>query len=144
GRAAGSTALETAVVTWAGGVLIPAVPADIDILADLVAYDRQNPQNYSTIVLSEGANLGVPVPEIGPPDAYGHRKKANVAEFLAEQLTARLLSVRFLPIDLTYFLRSGEPDAYDKHMAIYYANQVMSQVENGTYGVMAAHRDGAF
>ncbi|HCI81978.1 MAG TPA: 6-phosphofructokinase, partial [Ktedonobacter sp.] len=57
--------------------------------------------NYSTIVLSEGANFGVPVPETGPADAYGHRKKANVAEFLAEELTKRLPGIRFLPIDLT-------------------------------------------
>ena len=66
------------------------------------------------------------------------------AEFLADQLTKRLPGIRFLPIDLTYLLRSGEPDVYDKHMAIYYANLVMSQVESGTYGVMVAHRDGAF
>ncbi|TMF46781.1 MAG: 6-phosphofructokinase, partial [Chloroflexi bacterium] len=144
GRDAGFTALETATVTWADRVLIPEVPADIDALARLIPKDRRNPFNYSIVLLSEGANLGVPVPEIGPPDAYGHRKKANVAEFLAEQLTTRLPGVRFLPIDLTYFLRSGEPDAYDKHMAIYYANLIMSQVENGTYGVMAAHRNGAF
>jgi 6-phosphofructokinase 1 len=96
------------------------------------------------VVLSEGANLGVPVPEVGQPDAYGHRKKANVAEFLAEQLTQRLPGIRFLPIDLTYFLRSGAPDVYDIHMAIFYANLVMSLVESGTHGVMSAHRDGAF
>ena len=144
GRDAGFTALETAVVTWADRVLIPEVPADIDTLAKLVAQDRQNPRNYSIIVLSEGANLGVPIPEIGPADAYGHKHKANVAEFLADQLSSRMPHVRFLPIDLTYFLRSGEPDAYDKHMAIYYANLIMSQVEAGTYGVMAAHRDGNF
>lgn len=144
GRDAGFTALETAAVTWADRVLIPEVPADIDVLARLILKDRRNPFNYSMVVLSEGANLGVPVPEIGLPDAYGHRKKANVAEFLAEQLTVRLPGVRFLPIDLTYFLRSGEPDAYDKHMAIYYANLIMSMAEKGTYGVMAAHRDGAF
>ena len=50
--------------------------------------------------------------------------------------------MRFLPIDLTYFLRSGEPDVYDKHMAIFYANLVMSLVEAGIHGVMAGHRDG--
>jgi ATP-dependent phosphofructokinase / diphosphate-dependent phosphofructokinase len=144
GRDAGFTALETAIVTWADRLLIPEVPINIDALADLVLKDRQNPQNYSTIVLSEGANLGVPVPEIGEPDAYGHRKKANVAEFLADELTRRLPGIRFLPIDLTYFLRSGEPDVYDKHMAIFYANLIMSLVESGTYGVMAAYRDGAF
>jgi ATP-dependent phosphofructokinase / diphosphate-dependent phosphofructokinase len=144
GRDAGFTALETAIVTWADRLLIPEVPINIDTLAGLILEDRQNPNNYSTVVLSEGANLGVPVPEIGEPDAYGHRKKANVAEFLADELTKRLPDIRFLPIDLTYFLRSGEPDVYDKHMAIFYANLVMSLVEAGTYGVMAAHRDGAF
>jgi ATP-dependent phosphofructokinase / diphosphate-dependent phosphofructokinase len=144
GRDAGFTALETAIATWADRLLIPEVPVDIDILAGLIVKDRRNPQNYSTVVLSEGANLGVPVPEVGQPDAYGHRKKANVAEFLAEQLAQRLPGIRFLPIDLTYFLRSGEPDVYDKHMAIFYANLVMSVVEAGGHGVMAAHRDGAF
>ena len=144
GRDAGFTALETTVVTWADRVLIPEVPANIDRLATLIEKDRRNPRNYSLVLLSEGANLGVPVPEVGQPDAYGHRKKANVAEFLADQLTEKMPHVRFLPIDLTYFLRSGEPDAYDKHMAIYYANLIMSFVEQGSHGLMAAHRDGKF
>lgn len=144
GRDAGFTAFETAVVTWADRLLIPEVAANIDILAKLIVEDRQNPHNYSTVVLSEGANFGIPVPEVGLPDAYGHRKKANVAEFLADQLTQRLPEIRFLPIDLTYFLRSGEPDVYDKHMAIYYANLIMSMVESGTHGMMAAYRNGAF
>lgn len=144
GRDAGFTALETAVVTWADRCLIPEIPSNIDMLAQLIVGDRHNPRNYSTIILSEGANLGVPVPEIGPPDAYGHRKKANVAEFLAEQLSSRLPGVRFLPIDLTYFLRSGEPEVYDKHMAIFYANVVMSLVEQGMHGVIAAFRNGEY
>jgi len=144
GRDAGFTALETAIVTWSDRLLIPEVPANIDMLANLIVEDRQNPRNYSTVVLSEGANLGMPVPETGPADAYGHRKKVNVAEFLADQLSSRLPGIRFLPIDLTYFLRSGEPEVYDKHMAIFYANVVMNLVESGTHGVMAAFRDGTF
>jgi len=144
GRDAGFTAFETAVVTWADRLLIPEVPANIDSLATLIEQDRRNPQNYSIVVLSEGANLSVPVPEIGTTDAFGHRHKANVAEFLSGELSKRLPSVRFLPIDLTYFLRSGQPDAFDKHMAIYYANVVMSFIEQGTHGVMAAHRKGEF
>lgn len=144
GRDAGFTALETAKVTWADRLIIPEVPVDIDHLAELIAQDRENPQHYSSVVMSEGANLGVAVPEVGPADAYGHRKKVNVAEFLGEELAKRLPSVRFLPIDLTYFLRSGEPDAYDKHMAIHYANLIMSAVTSGTYGVMASYRSGSF
>jgi ATP-dependent phosphofructokinase / diphosphate-dependent phosphofructokinase len=144
GRDAGFTALDTAVVTWADRLIIPEVSVDIGRLADLVEQDRRNPSVYSTIVLSEGANLGVPVPEVGPADAYGHRKKANVAEFLGEQLAERLPTVRFLPVDLTYILRSGEPDVYDKRMAIMYANLIMGYLERGAYGVMAAFQGGRF
>jgi len=144
GRDAGFTALETAVVTWTDRLLIPEVPTNIDTLAELIVADRRNPRNYSTVVMSEGANLGVPVQEVGPADAYGHRKKVNIHEFLAEQLSTRLPSIRFLPIDLTYFLRSGEPEVYDKHMAIFYANVVMSLVESGQHGLMAAFRDGRY
>jgi 6-phosphofructokinase len=145
GRDAGFTALETAMVTWADRLVIPEVPINVDRLADLVIQDRRNnPENYSVIVLSEGANMGMPVPTIGEADSYGHKKKTNVAEFLADQLSSRISGVRFLPIDLTYFLRSGEPEVYDKHMAIYYANTVLSLIEQGITGVMAAHRDGDF
>ncbi len=145
GRDAGFTAFETASVTWADRLLIPEVTANIERLAELIAEDRQkNPDHYSTVVLSEGANLGELVLEVGPADAYGHRKKINIAEFLADELSKRLSGVRFLAVDLTYFLRSGEPEVYDKHMAIYYANLVMSLIENGTHGVMAAHREGRF
>jgi ATP-dependent phosphofructokinase / diphosphate-dependent phosphofructokinase len=144
GRDAGFTALESAIVTWADRLVIPEVPVSIDRLAELVASDRENPQSYSTVILSEGANLGIPVQSVGPADAYGHRKKINVAEFLADELGQRMPGVRFLPIDLTYFLRSGEPEVYDKHMAIFYANTIMSNVEKGVHGVMAASRDSEF
>ncbi|MDQ6695693.1 MAG: 6-phosphofructokinase [Chloroflexota bacterium] len=144
GRDAGFTALETAIVTWSDRALIPEVPCNIDRLAELIDKDRRNPSGYSVVVISEGANLGVPVPEVGSADAYGHRKKANVAEFLGDELSKRLPKVRFLPVDLTYILRSGEPDVYDKRMAIFYANLVMTLVKEGTSGVLAAHHNGAY
>ena len=144
GRDAGFTALETGIATWADRVLIPEVACDVERLAELVEGDRRNPSGYSIVVMSEGANLGGAVPEVGPPDAYGHRKKANVAEFLAGELAKKIEGVRFLPVDLTYILRSGEPDVYDKRMAIYYANLVMSLVERGISGVMAAYQGGEF
>ncbi len=144
GRDAGFTALETAIVTWADRLLIPEVPASIDRLSNLIIQDRCNPQRYSTVVLSEGANLGMAVPEVGPADAYGHRKKINIAEYLAQELSLRLPGIGFLPIDLTYFLRSGAPDDYDKHMTIFYANLIMSYVEKGQYGIMAAYCNSNF
>lgn len=144
GRDAGFTAMETAAVTWADRLIIPEVPINIDRLAELVLKDRQNPEGYSFVVMSEGANMGVSLPTVGEADAYGHKKKANVAEFLGDQLTARIPGVRFLPIDLTYFLRSGEPEVYDKDIAINFANLIMSKVSEGVHSVMAAHRHGDY
>ena len=63
---------------------------------------------------------------------------------LAKELGERLPGVRFLPMDLTYILRAGEPVARDRHMAIFYANLIMSHVEAKRSGVMAAYRDGQF
>ena len=51
--------------------------------------------------------------------------------FLAEQLSTRLPGVRVVPVDLTYFLRSGEPEVDYKHMAIFYTNLIMSMVGEG-------------
>jgi 6-phosphofructokinase 1 len=144
GRDAGFTALETAIATWADRALIPEVPASIDRLADLVVHDRHNPSGYSLVLVAEGAELDVPVPDVEPPDAYGHRRRANVAEFLSKELSKRVPRVRFLPIDLTYVLRSGEPDVYDKRAAVFFANMIMGQVEQGTPGMMAAYRKGEF
>jgi len=141
GRDAGFTALETSIVSSVDRCLIPEVPADLDCLAEMVVKDRKNPRHYSTIVIAEGANPGMAVPETGEVDAYGHKKRMNSAEFLSKALSNRL-PYRFLPIDLIYMLRSGEPDAYDKHMAIFFANAIMSAVEDGITGVMAGARYG--
>jgi 6-phosphofructokinase 1 len=144
GRDAGFTALETAIAPWADRVLIPEVPADLDRLAELVVNDRRNPSRYSVVLLSEGADLGIPIPDSEPPDAYGHRRRANVAEVLAKELASRVRGVRFLPIDLTYILRSGVPDVLDKRMAIVFSNMIMTRIEAGQPGVLAAYQSGHF
>src|ERR1700754_2461940 len=84
GRDAGFTALYTAYVTTIRCV-VPEYEVDLDKLIKLLIEDkRANPSNYCLVVLSEGAEWeGYEPQEYGEPDAYGHRKKANVAESLA-------------------------------------------------------------
>ncbi|GHO74143.1 6-phosphofructokinase [Ktedonobacter sp. SOSP1-85] len=145
GRDAGFTALETAVVTWADRLVIPEVPIDIERLSRLVIRDREhNPKNYSLVLASEGVVLDRANESNEHSDPFVHKKKANVAEILAEQLSERIPEVRFLPIDLTYVLRSGEPEVYDKHASIYFANVIMNSVAEGMSGVMAAFHNGEF
>src|SRR5499427_5261592 len=81
GRDAGFTALYTAFVT-STRCCIPEFKVDLEHLIELLIRDKQNnPSNYALIVLSEGAQWeGFEVRQYGEADAFGHRKKANVAE----------------------------------------------------------------
>jgi hypothetical protein len=72
----------------------------------LVEEKHANPSNYALVVLSEGASWeGYEPPEYGGPDAYGHRKKANVAEAIAEEIRRRT-GEETIVSDLTCELRS--------------------------------------
>ncbi len=118
GRDAGFTALYTAYATSIRCV-IPEYKVNIDKLIGLLLEDkRANPSNYALVVLSEGAEWeGYKVQEYGEPDAYGHRKKASVAESLADEIKRRV-GEETIVSGLTYDLRSGDPDFIDKLVAL--------------------------
>src|ERR1700720_4235371 len=108
GRDSGFTALYTAYATSIRCV-IPEYKVNLDKLIQLLLEDkRANPSNYALVVLSEGAEWeGYAVHEYDEPDAYGHRKKASVAELLANEIKARA-GEEAIASDLTYDLRSGD------------------------------------
>jgi 6-phosphofructokinase 1 len=85
GRNAGYTALYTAYVTSIR-CAIPEYKFKLDKLIDILMRDkRENPSNYCLFVMSEGAEWeGYRLREYGEADAYGHRKKSNVAEDLSD------------------------------------------------------------
>ena len=142
GRDAGFSALFAAYVTSARCV-IPEARYDIAGLAEVIAEDhRSSPSHYAIIVTAEGAIWeGAEIPEYGPEDAFGHRHKANVGEVQAAELTART-GIESLPIELTYDLRSGQPDSLDQMVASTFANVAMDLVADGLFGQMVGIRDG--
>lgn len=144
GRNAGYTAWYAAYVTSARCV-IPEAPFDLDALAEILADDRRlNPSGYAFVIASEGAIWrGGELHEVGDADAYGHRHKEDVGEALAEQLKRRT-GVETVHSDLTYDLRSGDPDALDQMVAITFANVAVDLLAAGTYGRMVAVRDGKY
>ena len=141
GRDCGFTALYTAYVTSAR-CLIPEAPFDLDALAAILADDRRlNPSGYAFVIASEGAIWrGGRLGEVGEADAYGHRHKADVGEALADELKRRT-GVETVHSDLTYDLRSGDPDALDQLVAITFANIAVDLLADGQFGRMVAVRD---
>ena len=144
GRDAGFSALFAAYVTSARCV-IPEARYDIEQLAAVIAEDhRSSPSRYAIVVTAEGAIWeGADIPDFGPADAFGHRHKANIGETLASELTART-GIESLAIELTYDLRSGQPDALDQIVASTFANVAMDLVADGIFGQMVAIRDGKY
>jgi 6-phosphofructokinase 1 len=95
-------------------------------------------------VLSEGARWqGYQVMEYGEPDAFGHRRKASVAEALGNEINRRT-GEESIVSDLTYDLRSGEPDFVDKMIAATFGNIAMDAVLSGRSGLMAAIVGGCY
>jgi 6-phosphofructokinase len=144
GRDSGFTALYTAYVTSAR-CLIPEYPFDLDRIASLLSEDkRNNPSNYSFVVVSEGAVWEQQeVGEFGEADAYGHRKKVDIGHALAEEVHRRT-GEETMVSDLTYDLRSGEPDSIDQLVAITFANIALDLIRDGVTGRMVAVQNGCY
>jgi 6-phosphofructokinase len=144
GRDAGYTALYTAYVTSVR-CCIPEYKVNLQHLIEILITDkRNNPSNYSLVILSEGAEWeGYTVKEYGPADAFGHRKKMSVAEDLSDEIK-HATGDETVVSDLTYDLRSGSPDFVDRMVATTYAGMAMDAVQEGKTGLMAAISSGCF
>jgi 6-phosphofructokinase 1 len=144
GRNAGYSAWYAAYVSSTRCV-IPEAPFELERLGDLMLEDRRNnPSGYALVIASEGAVWsGARLEEYGEADAYGHRRKADVGFALAEELR-RLTGVDTVHSDLTYDLRSGDPDALDQMVATTFANVAVDLLVDGVSGRMVAIRDGKY
>ncbi len=144
GRDAGHTALYTAYVTSIR-CGIPEHKFDLHkLIGMLVEEKHSNPSNYALLVLSEGAEwAGYEVKEYGEADPYGHRKKLSVGEALSEQIKATT-GEETIVSDLTYDLRSGDPDFVDKLIAGTFGTMALEAVVKGRHGVMAALVEGRY
>jgi 6-phosphofructokinase len=144
GRDAGFTALYTAYVT-STRCLIPEYPFDLDDVTKVLVADKQNNlSHYAVVVVSEGATWREgSVKELGEADAYGHRKKADIGQALGEEIRRRT-GEEIMVSDLTYDLRSGEPDAIDQMVAITFANIAVEMLRDGMTGRMVGVQNGCY
>ena len=144
GRDAGYTALYTAYVTSVR-CCIPEYKVNLKHLIEILVTDkRNNPSNYSLVILSEGAEWeGYTVKEYGPADAFGRRKKMSVAEDLSDEIRTATGNETVVS-DLTYDLRSGSPDFVDRMVASTYAGMALDSLQEGKTGLMTAISNGCY
>lgn len=144
GRDAGFTALYTSYVT-STRCLIPEYPFDLDRVSQILSDDKKNnPSHYALVIVSEGAVWKEgSVKEYGEADAYGHRKKVDIGQALSEEIRKRT-GDEIMISDLTYDLRSGEPDAIDQLVAITFANIAVDMLRDGVTGRMVGLQNGCY
>ena len=144
GRDAGFTSLYTAYVASIR-CCIPEYKVNLEKLIELLVIDkRNNPSNYCLVILSEGAEWeGYKVREYGEADAFGHRKKENVAEALSDEIKTRTQEETIVS-DLTYDLRSGSPDFVDTLIASTFGTMALEAVLAGQSGLMSALVNGIY
>jgi len=144
GRNAGYTSLYTAYVM---GIrcAIPEFKFDLHKMLHYLMKDkRDNPSNYSMVVLSEGASwIGYSLREYGQADAFGHRKKANVGEDLGAEIRTHTKEETVIS-DLTYDLRSGEADFIDKMIACTFGTMAVEAVQQNRTGLMTSIHSGCY
>jgi 6-phosphofructokinase 1 len=144
GRDAGFSALYAAHAT-SNRCVIPEYKVDLEKLIRLLIEEkRDNPSNYVLVILSEGATWhGYEVQYYGRPDAMGRRKKASVAQVLAEEIALRTNEDTIVS-DLTYDLRSGDPDFIDKLVASTFGTMALDAIFENLSGQMSAIVNGCY
>ena len=144
GRDAGFSALYAAYVT-SSRCVIPEHAYDLDALCALLAEDHAaNPSRYAVMITAEGAIWdGAQMQDVGDADAFGHRHKANIGEVLAIEVKHRT-GIEAVASELTYDLRSGEPDMLDAMVAATYANIAMDLIHDNVTGRMVGILDGKY
>jgi len=153
GRYAGFTAMLPTLAGAAHRCVIPEVPFDIELLAELLSYDRRNnPSNYSIALVSEGATFegGAMKFEGMEKDAFGHAKLGGIGDEVS--LALKNVSPKYnngnrvnvINQKLGYLVRCGDPDFIDSVVPTAYGNLALDLILSGIDGRMVVLKNGRY
>lgn len=153
GRYAGFTALLPTMAGAAHRCVIPEYKFNIDRLAELLVFDRNNnPSHYSVVLVSEGATYegGDMVFQDHSTDAYGHAKLGGIGDLVSAQikdLSAKYnngRSVNIINQKLGYMVRGGDPDAVDSIVPMAYGNLALDLILDRVHGRLVVLKNGRY
>ncbi len=145
GRNSGETSLISAYLAGVDRAIISEVPFDPEKLAALLLEDKKrNPSDYAIMTISEGAQMaGGKIVEYGQADAYGHKKLGGIGQITGDALK-QITGSEIIYQQVAYLMRSGEPDALDRMVAISYANLATDLIIKKQFGRMVALKEGKY
>jgi len=153
GRYAGFTAMLPTMAGAAHRCIIPEYNASIDLLTEMLMYDRKhNPSRYAVVIISEGAKVegGEMMVQDSRTDAYGHAKLGGIGDAVAQELEKRSAklnggkSVGIINQKLGYLVRGGDPDAIDSIVPMAYGNLALDLLLEGIHGRLVVLKNGRY
>jgi 6-phosphofructokinase 1 len=151
GRYAGFTAMLPTMAGAAHRCVIPEHKFSLDVLADMLMYDRRNnPSRYAIALVSEGAMCegGEMVWQSSATDAFGHAKLGGIGDLVSAEIQKRTArynngkEVNIINQKLGYLVRGGDPDAIDSIVPMAYGNLALDLVLHGIHGRLVVLKDG--
>jgi len=145
GRNSGETSLISAYLAGVDRAIISEVPFSIERLAEQLVEDKKdNPSHYAIMTISEGATMvGGVIVETGQEDAYGHKKLGGIGNQTGD-LIKKLTGQNIIYQQVAYLMRSEEPDALDRMVAMSYATLATELILKGESGLMVALHNGKY
>ena len=153
GRYAGFTAMLPTMAGAAHRCVIPEHKFSLDILADMLMYDRRsNPSRYAIALVSEGAMCegGEMVWQSSATNAFGHAKLGGIGDLVSAEIQKRSArynngkEVDVINQKLGYLVRGGDPDAIDSIVPMAYGNLALDLVLHGIHGRLVVLKDGRY
>jgi ATP-dependent phosphofructokinase / diphosphate-dependent phosphofructokinase len=137
GRYAGWIALNAGISGSADAVLIPEIPYDLRVVADLIREREDRGRGYTLVVVAEGARpvggeASVIETRMGAMERLGGAG-ARVAHEI-EELTGK--ETRF--VVLGHLLRGGSPTTFDRLLSLRFGAAAVRCLADGHSGVMVA------
>ncbi len=153
GRYAGFTAMLPTMAGAATRCVIPEHDFDLDILTEMLMYDRnRNPSKYAVALISEGASPkgGQMVWQSNVTDAFGHAKLGGIGDLVSDEVQKRTAQfnggkeVHIINQKLGYLVRGGDPDAMDSIVPMAYGNLALDLLLQGVHGRLVVVKNGCY
>jgi 6-phosphofructokinase 1 len=138
GRNTGWIALHAGVAGGADVILVPEIPFHVDRVAATIRARERSGQEYSLVVVAEGASpAGGRTRERAPREAGQDARAGGVGDAVADDL-ARLLKRETRSLAVGHLQRGGPPSAFDRLFATSLGTTAMRLVNEGLFGNMVA------
>jgi 6-phosphofructokinase len=154
GRYAGFTAMLPTMAGSANRCVIPEYKFDMDLLTELLVYDRnRNPSKYSIVLVSEGAMIqGMDEMSFTDTekDMFGHAKLGGIGDIVSariKEVSAKYnkgTRINIINQRLGYMVRGGDPDAIDSIVPMAYGNLALDLILKGIHGRLVVLRNGRY